>query len=169
MRNLLPSSFDATLILRIWAWLFAFSGFIVYFFYGISLYLFLAAVVSLLAAAALGGVIQVISGVPGRLFMGHNSALTTDQKLRPELDKIVHHYRKGSHQQARRLLREILENHPDHGEALVWKAKVALAGEGDRQVARSTLRKVVDNRSNKKEIRVWAKTLLDEIALDKED
>ena len=62
MRNLIPSSFDATLMLRIWAWLFAFSGFIVYFFHGVSLYLFLAALGSLFAATIMPGAIHLVSG-----------------------------------------------------------------------------------------------------------
>ena len=165
MRSLLPPSFDSTLMLRIWAWLFAFSGFIVYFFYGISIQLFMAALGSLLAAALLLGVIHLFSEGPGRLFMGGNSALTTDQKLQPELDKVRHCYRIGRYQQASTLLREILGSWPGHGEALIWKAKVVLAAEGDAQVARSALKKVVKNRSNTKEIRVWAKTLMAEMEL----
>ena len=162
MRNFLPSSFDTTLMLRIWAWLFAFSGFIVYFFYGISFYLLLAALGSMLASAVLLGVIHIFSEGMDFLFAGRNSSMTTDQELQPELDKVRFHYRKGSYKKARGVVREILEKYPDHGETLIWKAKLSLAGDNDIHVATSILRKVVRDRTNPKEIRTWAKTLLEE-------
>ena len=152
-------------MLRIWAWLFAFSGFIVYFFYGISLYLLLAALGSLLVAAALLGAIHLFSEGMGRLFGGRDPHLSIDQQLQPELDKVRHHYRKGSYEQSRALVREILEKYPDHGETLIWKAKLTLAQDNDTQVATSTLNKVVRDRTNREEIRTWAKTLLDELRL----
>ena len=169
MRNLIPSSFDTTLMLRIWAWLFAFSGFIVYFFYGISFYLFPAALGSLLAAAALLVVIHLFSAGLDFLFGGRNSAMTTDQQLQPELDKIRVHYRNCSYKKARGLVREILGKYPNHGETLMWKAKLVLADENDIHVAASVLKKVVRDRSNRKEIRSWAKTLLEEIRLGEKD
>ena len=162
MRNLLPSSFDTTLMLRIWAWLFAFSGFIVYFFFGISLYLLLAALGSLLAAVILLAVIHVFSEAMDFMFAGRSSSMTTDQELQPELDKVRFHYRKASYKEARGVVREILEKYPDHGETLIWKAKLALAGDNDIHVATSVLKKVVRDRTNPKEIRRWAKTLLEE-------
>lgn len=165
MRNLLPSNFDTTLMLRIWAWLFAFSGFSVYFFYGISFYLFLAALGSLLAAAVLLAAIHITSEAMDFLFSGRSSSMTADQKLQPELDKVRYHYRKGSYKKARSLVREILENYPDHGETLIWKAKLILAEDNDIQVAASVLKKVVRDRANPKEIQTWAETLVEELRL----
>jgi hypothetical protein len=165
MRNLIPSSFDTTLILRIWAWLFAFSGFIVYFFHGISFYLFLAALGSLLAAAVMLAVIHLFSEGMDMLFTGRNGSLPIDQELQPEFDKIRYHFSNGSYKKARRVAREILVKYPDHGETLIWKAKLTLAEDNDIHEATSVLKKVVRDRSNRKEIRSWAKTLLEELRL----
>ena len=125
----------------------------------------MAALGSLLASAALPAVIHLFSEGLGRLFTGRDSRLTIDQELQPELDKVRYYYRKGSYKQARSLVREILEKYPDHGETMIWKAKLTLAQGNGAQAATSTLNKVVRDRSNQEEIRTWAQTLLEELGL----
>jgi hypothetical protein len=91
--------------------------------------------------------------------------MTADQQLQPELDKIRFHYRNCSYKKARSLVRKVLDIYPNHGETLIWKAKLTLADDNDIHVATSVLKKVVRDRSNRKEIRSWAKTLLEELRL----
>lgn len=157
------SDFDKTLVLKIWAWLFAFAGFIVYFFFGISILLLPVAFCCLLMAILIFGIASLSSGGLGRLiYLGSNSELSVDQKLAPELDKIRHHYRRGDYPKAKKLIRQVLNVSPEHGETLIWKAKVVLAVDGDINVARSILRSVLQGDQNKKEIKSWAETLLKE-------
>ena len=162
------SSYDMTLVLRIWAWLFAFSGFVVYFFYGLSLLHLPLALVCLAVAAAIslfvswGG-----KSLGGLIYLGSAAPLSVDQKLAPELDKIRHYYRKTDYRKAQDLIRNILSEHPEHGETLIWKAKVVLATDGDVQVAGSILRKVLREEQNDKAIRSWAVTLLEESRVQK--
>ena len=158
------SSYSETLILRIWAWLFAFSGVIIYFFFGLSVYHLYAAFGSLVLAVVIHFLVSLSGGVLASLYLpGKNTPLSVDQKLTPELDKIRYHYRKGDYRQARVLIRQILEVVPDHGETLIWKAKIVLATDNDKNVATSVLKKVAHEKQHNEDIRVWAETLLKEI------
>lgn len=158
------SSYSETLILRIWAWLFAFSGLIIYFFFGLSVFHLYAALGSLVLAVIIHYLISLSGDMLASFYhFGKNRPLSVDQKLTPELDKIRYYYRKGEYRRARELIRQILVTVPDHGETMIWKAKVVLAADNDNHVATSVLKKVADEKRHNKEIRAWAETLLKEI------
>lgn len=158
------SSYSMSLILRIWAFLFAWSGLALYIFFGLSRYHLYLAFGCLLFAVPIFLFLSTVGDQFALfLFWGTNTPVDDEKRVATELDKVRHLYRKQDYRKANKVVRQILESFPDHGETLIWKAKVVFALDGDLNVAKSVLRKVVRNEKNVVQIKSWAKTLLKEL------
>ena len=108
--------------------------------------------------------IELIGEFVGYVYEGRGSGTTLHEQLTAELVKVRHLKTQDKFQDALKSINAILEQMPEHPDALLLKAQILWEGFQDHAFAKRCLRRVLQAKSSADDtVRQWASGLLDEI------
>ena len=167
MKNI--DSFARSQYLRVFLWILYPSLFIsVAIAYGMQscVPIFIAVLFSLVAPIPLLFVINQVSGVLGSLYSGRGAGAKLADQLAGELTKGRHLKSEKRFVEALQTANLILEQMPEHAEALLLKAQILSEGFANDAAAKECLRKIMRlELPPESTTRQWAKGMLEEVNL----